>query len=48
MNSLEEGEDNKGALTIRISKNRKHNGEKKKYKRKHYDLQNIHIQPKVE
>ena len=31
---LEEFEDTKGAMTIRISKkNRQHNGQKKKYKR---------------
>jgi hypothetical protein len=34
-------EDTKGAIKIRISKNRKHKGEKKKYKRKNNVLQNI-------
>jgi hypothetical protein len=29
---IEEFEDNKGAIRIRISKNRQHNGQKKKYK----------------
>ena len=29
-------------------KNRKHNGQKKKYKRTNNDLQNIHIQLKIE
>ena len=40
----EEFEDTKGAIRIRISKqNRQHNGQKKKYKRKNNDQQNIHI-----
>ena len=35
---LEEFEDTKGAMTIRISKkNRQHNGQKKKYKRTNND-----------
>jgi hypothetical protein len=29
----EENEDTKGVIRIRISKNRQHNGQKKKYKR---------------
>ena len=42
-------EDTKGAIRIRISKkNRQHNGQKKKYKRTNNDLQNIHIQLKIE
>ena len=45
----EEFEDTKGATTrIRISKNRKHNGQKKKYKRTNNNLQNIHIKQKIE
>ena len=39
----------KGVIKIRISKkNRQHNGQKKKYKRTNDDLQNIHIQLKIE
>ena len=37
----EEFEDTKGATRICISKNRQHNGQKKKYKRTNNDLQNI-------
>jgi hypothetical protein len=45
----EEFEDTKGVIRIRISKkNRKHNGQKKKYKRTNNDLQNIHIKLKRE
>ena len=33
---------------IRISKNSKHNGEKKMYKRKNNDQKNIYIELKVE
>jgi hypothetical protein len=45
----EEFEDTKGVIRIRISKkNRQHNGKKKKYKRTNNDLQNIHIQLKIE
>jgi len=44
----EEFEDTKGAVRIRISKNRQHNGQKKKYKRTNNDLQNIHIKLKIE
>jgi hypothetical protein len=36
----------KGVIRIRISKNRQHNGQKKKYKRTNYYLQNIHIKLK--
>jgi hypothetical protein len=36
----EELEDTKGVIRIRISKNRQHNGQKKKYKRINNDLQN--------
>ena len=44
-----EFEDTKGAIRIRISnKNIQHNGQKKKYKRTNNDLQNIHIQLKIE
>ena len=39
----------KGAIRIRISKkNRQHNGQKKKYKRTNNDLQNTHINLKIE
>jgi len=45
----EEFEDTKGAIRIRISKkNRKHNGQKKKYKRTNNDQQNIQIKLKIE
>jgi hypothetical protein len=44
----EELEDTKGVIRIRISKNRQHNGQKKKYKRINNDLQNIHIKLKIE
>jgi hypothetical protein len=40
----EELEDTKGIIRIRKSKrNRRYNGQKKKYKRTNNDLQNIHI-----
>ena len=43
----EEFEDTNGVIIIRISKKkRQHNGKKKKYKRTHNDLQNIHIKTK--
>jgi len=45
----EEFEDIKGAIIIRISKkNRRHNDQKKKYKRTNNDLQNIQIKLKIE
>ena len=45
----EEFEDTKGVIKMHISKkNRKHNGQKKKYKRTNNDLQNIHIKLKIE
>ena len=44
----EEFKDTKGLIRIRISKNRQHNGQKKKYKRTINDLQNIHIKLKIE
>ena len=44
----EEFEDTKGTIRIRISKNRQHNDQKKKYKRINNDLQNIHIKLKIE
>ena len=45
----EEFEDTKGAIRNRIPrKNRQHNGQKKKYKRKNNDRQNIHIKLKIE
>ena len=40
-------EDTKGVIRIRISKNRQHNGQKRKYKRTN-DLQNIPIKLKIE
>ena len=40
---VEEFEDTKRAIIIRISKNRQHNDQKKKYKRTNNYLQNIHI-----
>ena len=43
----EEFEDTKGVIRIQTSKkDRQHNGQKKKYKRKNNDLQNIHIKLK--
>ncbi len=36
----QEFEDTLGTIRIRISKNRQHNGQKKKYKRANNDLQN--------
>jgi hypothetical protein len=45
---IEEFEDTKGIIIIRLSKNRKHNGQMKKYKRPNNDLQNIHIKLKIE
>ena len=48
MSYIEEFEDAKGVIRIRISKNRQHNGQKKMYKRTNNDLQNIHIKPKIE
>jgi hypothetical protein len=44
----EEFEDIKGVIRIRISKNRQHNGEQKKYKKTNNDLQNIHVKLKIE
>jgi hypothetical protein len=44
-----EFEDTKGVIRIPISKkNRRHNGQKKKYKRTNNDLQNKHIKLKIE
>jgi hypothetical protein len=46
---IEEIEDTKGSIRIRISKkNRQHNGQKKKHKRTNNDLGNIHIKLKIE
>jgi hypothetical protein len=42
----EEFEDIKGAIRIRISKNRQHNDQHKKYKRTNNDLHSIHIKLK--
>ena len=44
----EEFEDTKEVIRIRISKNRQHNCQMKKYKRTNNDLQNIHIKLKIE
>ena len=44
----EEFEDTKGVIRIRKSKERKHNDQKKKYKRTSNDLQNIHIKLEIE
>jgi len=44
----EEFEDTKGAIRIRIAKNRQHDGQKKKYKRTDNDPQNIHIKLMIE
>ena len=45
----EEFEDTKGVIRTRKSKkNRRYNGQKKKYKRTNNDLQNIHIKLKIE
>jgi hypothetical protein len=45
----EELDDTKWVTIIRISKkNRRHNGQKKKYKWTNNDLQNIHIKLKIE
>ena len=41
-------EDTKGVIRIRKSKNRQHNGQKKKYKKTNNDLQNNHIKLKIE
>jgi len=40
-------EDTKRVIRIRISKDRQHNGQKKKKKRTNNDLQNIHIKLKI-
>jgi len=44
----EEFEDTKGVIRIRKSKDRQHNGQKKKDKRTNNDIQNIHIKLKIE
>jgi hypothetical protein len=44
----EEFKDTKRVIKFRISKNRKHNDQKKKYKKTNNDLQNIHITLKIE
>ena len=44
----EKFEDTKGVIRIHISKNRQHNGQKKKYKRTNNNQQNIHIKLKIE
>jgi hypothetical protein len=45
---LEEFEDTKGVIRIRISKKNRQNNGKTKYKRTNNDLQNIHIKLKIE
>ena len=45
---IQEFEDSKGIIKIRKSKNRQHNGRKKKYKKTNNDLQNIQIKLKIE
>jgi hypothetical protein len=45
---IKEFEDTKGVIRIRISKNKQHNDQRKKYKRTNNDLQNIHIKLKTE
>ena len=47
-NSQEEFKVTKGAIRIRISKNRQNNGQKKMYKRTKNNQQNIHIKLKIE
>ena len=44
----EEFKDTNGLIKIRISRNRKHNDQKKNFKRTNNDLQNIHITLKIE
>ena len=46
-NKFENG-DTKEVIRICKSKDRQHNSQKKKYKRKNNDLQNIHIKQKIE
>ena len=46
---IEEFDDTKGVIGIRISKkNRQYNGQNKKYNRTNNDLQNIYIELKIE
>ena len=40
-------EDTKEVIGIRRSKNRQHDGQKKKYKRTNNDLQKLHIKLKI-
>ena len=45
----EEFEDTKGVIRIcKLKKGRQHNGQKKNYKKKNNDLENIHIKLKIE
>ena len=44
----EELEDTKGVIRVLKSKDRQHNGQKKKVKMTINDLQNIHIKLKIE
>ena len=43
-----EFEDTKGIIRIHKSKDRQHNGQRKKYKRTNNDLQSIHIKLEIE
>jgi hypothetical protein len=45
---VEEFEDTKVVIRIRKSKDRQHNGQKKKNKRTNNDLQNIHMKLEIE
>ena len=46
--AVKQFEDTKGIIRIHKSKDRQHNGQKKKDKRTNNDLQNIHIKLKIE
>jgi len=48
LGTYEEFEDIKGAIRILISKNRQHNGQKKKHKRTNNYQQRIHIKLNTE
>jgi len=48
LRQVEEFEDTKKVVRIRKSKDRQHNGQKKKDKKTNKDLQNIHIKLKIE
>ena len=44
----EEFENTKWGIRIRILNDRQHNGQKKKYQKTNNDLQNIHIELRIE